>query len=63
MGAMAARIESLATDGSYRRDHGNDGSVGQVSMRSRLHSRMCGRATLSRHAQMRAKLKRIFMKP
>src|SRR5258708_39329776 len=36
---------------------------GRVSMSSWLHSRMCRRATLPRHAQLSAKLKRISMKP
>ena len=64
MGAMTARIESLATDAAaIAAIMATTAPSGRVSMRSRLHSRMCGRATLPRHAQMGAKLKRISMKP
>ena len=61
---MAARIESLATDAAaIAAIMATTAPSGRVSMRSRLRSRMCGRATLPRHTQMGAKLKRISMKP
>ena len=64
MGAMAARIESLATDAAaIAAIMATMAPSGRVSMRSWLHRRMCKRATLPRHAQMSAKLKRIAMKP
>ena len=64
MGAMTARIESLATDAAaIAAIMATTAPSGRVSMRSQLRSRMCGHATLPRHAQMGAKLKRISMKP
>jgi hypothetical protein len=63
MGAIAARIESLATDAAaIAAIMATTAPSGRDSMRPWLHSRMCKRATLPRHAQMSAKLKRISMK-
>jgi hypothetical protein len=57
-------LKSLATDAApIAAIMATTAPSGRVSMRSWLHSRMCRRATLPRHAQMSAKLKRISMKP
>ena len=55
MGAIAARIESLATDAAaIAAIMATTAPSGRDSMRPWLHSRMCKRATLPRHAQMSA---------